>query len=158
MTADLGTITIGSTIEVDDKVNNLVADIESSEGLANEEMTIELAITDLEGNPPEHLSYNIQAIHGTIVLLNEQGHMHEGTTTNTHTTSALTIDASEKNPVTITVNAVGFGHGEQYQEAFGEIATKQVVPEFGTIAVMILVVSIISIIGITSKLQISSKI
>ena len=158
VTADLGTITIGSTIEVDDKVNNLVADIESSEGLANEEMTIELTITDLEGNPPEHLSYNIQAIHGTIVLLNEQGHMHEGTTTNTHTTSALTIDASEKNPVTITVNAVGFGHDEQYQEAFGEIATKQVVPEFGTIAVMILVVSIISIIGITSKLQISSKI
>ena len=77
--------------------------------------------------------------------------MHEGATTNTHTTSALTIDASDENPVTITVNAVGFGHGEQYQEAFGEIATKQVVPEFGTIAMMILAVSIISIIAIITK-------
>ena len=151
VTAELGTITIGSTVESDDKVNNLVADIVSSDGIANEEMTIDVTITDLEGNPPVHLSYNIQAIHGTIVLLNEQGHMHEGTTTNTHTTNALTIDASDENPVTITVNAVGFGHGEEYQEAFGEIATKQVVPEFGTIAMMILAVSVISIIAITTK-------
>ena len=154
VTADLGTITMGSTIESEDKVSNLVADIMPSDGIANKAMTIDVTITDMEGNPPEHLSYNIQAIHGTIVLLNEEGHMHEGTTTNTHTTIPLTIDASEENPVTITVNAVGFGHGEQYQEAFGEIATKQVVPEFGTIAMMILAVSIISIIALTAKSRI----
>ena len=77
--------------------------------------------------------------------------MHEGTITNTHTTNALTIDASDDEPVTITVNAVGFGHGEQYQEAFGEIGTTQVVPEFGTIAMMILTVSIISIITVSTK-------
>ena len=157
VTAELGTITIGSTVDSDDKVNNLVADIKSSEGLANEEMTIEVTITDIEGNPPVHLSYNVQAIHGTMVLLNEQGHMHEGVTTNTHTTSALTIDASDENPVTITVNAVGFGHGEEYEEAFGEIATKQVVPEFGTIAMMILAVSVISIIALTAKSRIAPR-
>ena len=80
--------------------------------------------------------------------------MHEGTMTNTHTTNALTLDASDDDPVTITVNAVGFGHGEQYQEVFGEIATTQVVPEFGTIAMMILAVSVISIIAVSTKSRI----
>ena len=158
---DLGTITLGSTVESNAesnvKVDNLVADIASSDGLANEVMTIDVTITDLDGNPAEHITYNIQAIHGTMVLLNEEGHMHEGTMTNTHTTSALTIDASDDEPVTITVNAVGFGHGEQYQEVFGEIAKKQVVPEFGTIAMMILAISIISIIAVSSKSRIMPR-
>ena len=154
---DLGTITIGSTFEPNTKIDNLVADIVSSDGHANETMTIDVTITDLEGNPAEHITYNIQAIHGTMVLLNEEGHMHKGTMVNTHTTNALTIDASDDAPVTITVNAVGFGHDEQYQEVFGEIATIQVVPEFGTIAMMILVVSIISIIAITTKSRMIPK-
>jgi predicted secreted protein with PEFG-CTERM motif len=151
---DLGTITIGSTIESNVEIDNLVANVVSSDGYANEVMTIDVTITDLNSNPAEHVTYNIQAIHGTMVLLNEEGHMHEGTMTNTHTTKALTIDASDDSPVTITVNAVGFGHDEQYQEVFGEIAKQQVVPEFGTIAMMILVVSIIAIIGITAKSRI----
>ena len=151
---DLGTITIGTSIEPNPEVDNLIANIVSSEGNANEVMTIDVTITDLDGNPAEHITYNIQAIHGTIVLLNEEGHMHGGTVTNTHMTNALTIDASDDSPVTITVNAVGFGHDEQYRKVFGEIAKKQVVPEFGTIAMMILAVSIISIMAITAKTRI----
>ena len=154
---DLGTITMGSTIESNTTVDNLVANIVSSDGYANETMTIDVTITDLKDNPAEHITYNIQAIHGTIVLLNEEGHMHEGTITNTHTTNALTIDASDDDPVTITVNAVGFGHGEQYQEVFGEIATTQVVPEFGTIAMMILAISVISIIAVSTKSRIMPR-
>ena len=42
-----------------------------------------------------------------------------------------------------------------YVEAPGEIATKQVVPEFGTIAAMILAIAIISIIGISAKSKLS---
>jgi predicted secreted protein with PEFG-CTERM motif len=154
---DLGTITMGSTIESNTKVDNLVANIVSSDGYANETMTIDVTITDLKNNPAEHITYNIQAIHGTIVLLNEEGHMHEGTITNTHTTNALNIYASYDDPVTITVNAVGVGHGEQYQEVFGEIATTQVVPEFGTIAMMILTVSVISIIAVSTKSRIMPR-
>ena len=151
----LGTITMGSTGESDAEVDNLVADIVSSDGHANEAMTIDVTITDLEGNPAEHITYNIQAIHGTMVLLNEEGHMHDGTMTNTHTTDTLTIDASDDAPVTITVNAVGFGHNEQYREAFGEIATLQVVPEFGTVAAMILAVAVMSIIAISARSRLS---
>ena len=137
------------------QTDNLVAEITTSEGKANEEMTIKVVITDIEGNPPEHLTYSIKASQGSKVLIDEEGHMHKGVTTATHTTSALPLDASEDMPVNITVSTVGFGHDDQYREVPGEIATKQVVPEFGTIAVMILAIAIISIIAVSAKSKLS---
>ena len=148
--AKLGAITIGNTVE-NSPANNLMAEITSTNGKQGEQMTIDVKITDLQGNPPQHLTYNIQAVQGTMVLLNEEGHMHEGTTTATHKTKALTVAASDATPVNITVNAVGFGHGDQYMDAFGEISTKKVVPEFGPLVLMILALSIVSIIAITRK-------
>ncbi len=151
---DLGTITIGNTIEAGgsaDSVDNLVADIVTSAGNVGEEITIDVTVTDVDGNPAQHLTYNIQAVQGTMVLLNDDGHMHDGTITNTHTTSALTVAASDDTPVTVTISAVGFGHGEEYREVFGQIATTKVVPEFGTIAMMVLLVSIVAIVAITAK-------
>ena len=38
----------------------------------------------------------------------------------------------------------------------GEIATKQVVPEFGTIAAMILAVAIISVIAVSARSRLST--
>ena len=121
-------------------------------------MTIDLTLTDLDGNGIEHITYNIKASQGTEVVLDEEGHMHKGTLTNTHTTSPLPVDASDAMPVVITVESVGFGHDDMYVPVSGEIATKQVVPEFGTIAMMILVVAITSIIAITAKSKISLRI
>ena len=150
---DSATITVGNTLEADTAalVDSLVADIVTSAGNMGEEMTIDVTITDVDGNPAQHLTYNIQANQGTLVLLNEEGHMHDGTITNTHTTSALTIAASDDTPVTVTISAIGFGHEEEYVEAFGQIATTKVVPEFGTIAMMVLLVSILAIVTITAK-------
>ena len=135
--------------------NEIMAEIQTSDGMANEAMTIDLTLTDLDGNGVEHITYNIKATHGSEVVLDEEGHMHKGTLTNTHTTKSLTADASDSMPVEITVESVGFGHDEFYIDASGEIATKQVVPEFGTVAVMILAVAIISIIGISAKSKLS---
>ena len=148
--ANLGAITIGNTVE-NSPADNLMAEITSTDGKQGEEMSIDVKITDLKGNPPQHLTYNIQAVQGTMVLLNEEGHMHNGTTTATYKTKSLTVAASDTTPVNITVNAVGFGHGDQYMEAFGEISTKKVVPEFGPLVLMILALSIVSIIAITKK-------
>ena len=53
--------------------------------------------------------------------------------------------------ITSTINI----HDEQYIDVPGEIATKQVIPEFGTIAAMILGVAIISIIAISAKSKLS---
>jgi len=137
------------------ELDQMMAEIMTSDGIANEEMTIDLTITDLEGNGVEHITYNIKATQGTEILLNEEGHMHKGIITNNHMTSALPLDASDTMPVVITVESVGFGHNEQYVDFSGEIATKQVVPEFGTIAMMILAIAIISIVAVTAKSRLS---
>jgi len=153
---DLGTITLGSTVTAPViQVNDLMAEITASKGNANKPMDIDVTITDMGGNAVEHITYNVKATQGTQVLMNQEGHMHKGVMTNTHTTDApLPFDASETNPVNIIVTSVGFGHDDQFRSAPGEITTKQVVPEFGTIAMMILVVSVISVIAITTKSQI----
>lgn len=135
--------------------SEIMAEIQTSDGMANEAMTIDLTLTDFEGNGIEHITYNIKATQGSDVVLDEEGHMHQGTLTNTHSTAALSADASDSMPVVITIESVGFGHDELYVDAPGEIATKQVVPEFGTIAAMILAIAVISIIGISAKSRLS---
>lgn len=137
------------------EIEQMMAEIMTSEGTANEPMSIDLTLTDLEGSGIEHITYKIMATQGTEVLLDEEGHMHNGVISNNHVTSALPQDASEEMPVVITVESVGFGHDEGYVEFTGEIATKQVVPEFGTIALMVLSVAIISIVAITAKSKLS---
>ena len=133
------------------ELDQIMAEIQTGDGTANKAMTIDLTLTDLDGNGIEHITYNIKATQGSDVVLDEEGHMHKGTITNSHTTDALPMDASDSMPVVITVESVGFGHDEQYVDVPGEIATKQVVPEFGTVAMMILAVAIISIVAVTAK-------
>jgi predicted secreted protein with PEFG-CTERM motif len=135
-------------------LNEIMAEIKTSDGMANEPMTIDLTMTDLEGNGIEHITYNIKATQGSEVILDDEGHMHKGTIMNTHMTSALPMDASETMPVVLSVESVGFGHDDLYVDVPGEIATKQVVPEFG-IAVMILAVAIISIIAVSARSRLS---
>ncbi len=137
------------------ELDQIMAEIQTSGDIANNAMTIDLTLTDLEGNGIEHITYNIKATQGSEVVLDEEGHMHKGTITNSHTTDGLPVDVSESTPVVITVESVGFGHGELYVDVPGEIATKQVVPEFGTISVMILAVAIISIIAVSVKSRLS---
>jgi predicted secreted protein with PEFG-CTERM motif len=137
------------------ELNQIMAEIQTSDGVANNAMTIDLTLTDLDGNGIEHITYYIKATQGSDVVLDEEGHMHKGILSNSHTTDALPADASDSTPVIITIESVGFGHDEQYIDVPGEIATKQVVPEFGTIAAMILGVAIISIIAISAKSKLS---
>ncbi|MDH5463963.1 MAG: PEFG-CTERM sorting domain-containing protein [Nitrosopumilus sp.] len=136
-------------------LNEIMAEIKTSDGMANEPMTIDLTMTDLEGNGIEHITYKIKATQGSEVILDDEGHMHKGTIMNTHMTSALPMDASETMPIVLSVESVGFGHDDLYVDVPGEIATKQVVPEFGTIAVMILAVAIISIIAVSARSRLS---
>ena len=136
-------------------LNEIMAEIKTSDGLDNEPMTIDLMMTDLEGNGIEHITYNIIAMQGSEIILEEEGHMHKGIIMNSHVTSVLPMDASDEMPVVITVESVGFGHDAGYVDVPGEIATKQVVPEFGTIAAMILTVAIISIIAVSARSRLS---
>lgn len=136
-------------------LNQIMAEIKTGDGMMNKPMTVDLTMTDLGGNGIEHITYNIKATQGSEVILDEEGHMHKGTIMNSHVTAALPMDASDSMPVVLTVESVGFGHDELYMDVPGEIATKQVVPEFGTIAAMILAVAIISVIAVSAKSRLS---
>ena len=136
-------------------LNQIMAEIKTGDGMMDKPMTIDLTMTDLGGNGIEHITYNIKATQGFEIVLNEEGHMHKGTKMNSHVTAALPMDASDSMPVVLTVESVGFGHDELYVDVPGEIATKQVVPEFGTIAAMILAVAIISVIAVSARSRLS---
>jgi len=150
-----GSMMDDKTMSMKMDLNQIMAEIKTSDGMVNEPMTIDLTMTDLGGNGIEHITYNIKATQGSEIVLDEEGHMHKGTIMNSHDTTALPMDASDSMPVVLTVESVGFGHDDLYVDVPGEIATKQVVPEFGTIAVMILAVAIISIIAVSARSKLS---
>jgi len=72
------------------------------------------------------------------------------------TTSALPLDASDEMPVNVNVEFLGFGVGDDLTGT-PETGDIQVVPEFGTIAMMILGVSIVSIIALSAKSRVILK-
>ena len=103
----------------------------------------------------EHVNYDIVATHNGETILDESGN-HSHTGEGSHTTSALSADASDDNPIDVTVTFQGFGFPDDDKTGpIGLTNTAQAVPEFGTIAAMILVVAIVSIIVITSKSRLS---
>jgi predicted secreted protein with PEFG-CTERM motif len=116
---------------------------------ANEVVAIDVTIGD------SHVTYDIVATHNGETILDESGvHVHTGE--GSHTTSALTAPASDDNPIDVTVTFQGFGMpGDDMTGPIGLTSTAQVVPEFGTIAALILVVAIASIIAITAKSKVS---
>ena len=73
----------------------------------------------------------------------------------THTTMALPDAASDASPVDVNVEFLGFGVNEPFSGPIGHMETAQVVPEFGTVAILILVVAIVSIIVVTARSRIS---
>jgi len=165
---DLGTITIGSTVE---SVGTLVVEspsteettvtgmssdgkvrveITSSNPSANEPMSIDLKFRDSGGGGlKQHANYDIVAIQNDKEILSFMGaHEHEGN--GMHSTAPLTSDDA----VDIQVTLLGFGLPDDeanWTGSTGEILYFNVVPEFGAIAVMILAVTIMSIIIVSAK-------
>ena len=103
----------------------------------------------------EHVNYDIVATHGGEEILNESGN-HSHTGEGQHITSALAADASDDLPIDVTVTFQGFGiPGEEFTGPIGLTSNAQAVPEFGTIAALILVVAIGSIIAVSAKSRLS---
>lgn len=135
----------------------IMVSIETGSAGEGEQMTIDVTFTDLDGNSVEHVNYDIMATQGTEVVLDEKGaHKHDGI--GSHTTMALPAAASDAMPVDVTVTFQGFGIDPPFTGPIGQVAQKQVVPEFGTIAVMILGIAIVSIIAMTTRSKIIPRI
>ena len=109
---------------------------------AGEAMEISIEFADAE-----HVNHDMTVTqNGEEVLMDEGAHHHEGT--GMHTTAPL----SSSDPVDITVTFQGYGVDDPKTGPIGEeVVFTNVVPEFGTIAMMILAVAIISIVAVTAK-------
>jgi predicted secreted protein with PEFG-CTERM motif len=95
----------------------------------------------------EHANYDVSVTQkGTNVLNDMAAHKHDGK--GMHETSAL----SSSDPVEITVTFQGYGVNDPKTGPIGEkVVFSNIVPEFGTVAMMILAVAIISIVAVTTK-------
>ena len=111
---------------------------------ANEMMEI---FIEFEGK--EHVNHDIMVTQQGGEYMNDEGaHHHDGK--GAHVTAPL----SSSNPVDITITFQGYGNVplEERTGPIGEeVVFSNVVPEFGTIAMMILAVAIISIVAVTAK-------
>jgi len=138
------------TLEDEDMGTSPMIDIFSTGALKGQSMGIQVEFEDLEGASFEHVNFNIMATQNGIVVLDEQGvHDHDGEMS--FQTMPLPADSSDASPVDVDVEFLGFGIDEPFTGPIGEDEEIHVVPEFGTIAVMILGVAIISIIAVTAR-------
>ena len=128
----------------------LIVAIETTPENAGKTMEITLTFTDMGGNSVEHVNYNIMATQGTETILDDTG-VYDPDGVMTHTTMALPVAASDEMPVDVSVEFLGFGVNEPFTGPVGQVETAQVVPEFGTIAMVILGVSIVTIIAFSTK-------
>lgn len=125
------------------------------EQMQGKPLPIEVAITNLEGEQLAHVNFKVMATQGeTEILVVEKEHAHEGMATIMIPELAM---SPEEMPIDFKVELLGFGVGEITGPS-GELATVQVVPEFGTIAMMILGIAIVSIIAITAKSRVIPRI
>jgi len=109
---------------------------------AGEAMEISIEFEDAE-----HVNHDMMVTQNGKEVLNDKGaHHHDGK--GMHKTGPL----SSSDPVNITVTFQGYGVNDPKTGPIGEkVVFSNVVPEFGTIAMMILAVAIISIIAVTAK-------
>ena len=97
-----------------------------------------------------HVNYDITATQNGEVVFEETG-LHSMENIATHQIDAV---GSDENPIDVEVVSLGIGapgNSDDWTGPIGQVTTAQVVPEFGTIAMMVLAVAIISIVAVTAK-------
>ncbi|MGD8431720.1 MAG: PEFG-CTERM sorting domain-containing protein [Nitrosopumilaceae archaeon] len=117
----------------------------ASEPMAGERMEI-----SIEFENSEHVNHDIMVTQNGETVLDDTGaHHHDGK--GAHETAPL----SSADPVDIKITFQGYGVDDPKTGPIGEeVQFSNVVPEFGTIAMVILGVSIISIVAFTSKTRV----
>ena len=129
------------------------------EAAAEEEMQmLMVTITDSAMGDGTHVYLEFSEIHVNYEMIGMQNGEEIFTITGhaMEMTSDHHIDAvgSDENPIDIEIVSLGIGPPDaedDWTEPTGTVATTQIVPEFGTIAMMVLAVAIISIVAVTAK-------
>jgi predicted secreted protein with PEFG-CTERM motif len=122
----------------------------SGEPTEGEQLEITVLFVD-----SEHVNYDLMVTQGDDTVLEDiAAHEHQGM--GTHTTAPL----ASSDPVDVTITFQGFGVTEPFTgDSIGEEAVfTGVVPEFGTIAMIILGVAVMSIVAVTARSRIVPRI
>ncbi len=124
---------------------------------AEEELMVTITDSVVEGGTQVnlefstmHVNYEITAMQNGEQILKEAAHAMEMT----GASHMIGVIGSDESPIDIEIVSLGIGppgDDQDWTGPTGMVAEKQVVPEFGTIAMMILAVAIISIIAVTAK-------
>jgi predicted secreted protein with PEFG-CTERM motif len=114
---------------------------------ASEPLTGERMEISIEFENSEHVNHDITVTQNGETVLDDSGaHHHDGK--GVHETAPL----SSSDPVDIVITFTGYGVDDPKTGPIGEeVVFSNVVPEFGTVAMMILSVAIISIVAVTAK-------
>jgi len=144
--------TYASAMSSDGSMN---VEIESGIPTAGEELAISVSFTDADGNIVEHVNYDISATQDEIEVLSESV-AHAMSEPGMHVTESLTSDSPVD--VQVTILGIGFpGDEASWIGPQGDVVSLQVVPEFGTIAALVLAISVVSIIAVTAKTRVIPK-
>ena len=135
------------------------AELAAAEAEAAEDVELMVMISDSQvmgGTQVElefselHVNYDLTATQNGEVVFEETG-LHSMTLIATHQIDAV---GSDEDPIDVEVVSLGIGapgNEDEWTGPVGQVTTAQVVPEFGTIAMMVLAVAIISIVAVTAK-------
>ncbi|HSA98625.1 MAG TPA: PEFG-CTERM sorting domain-containing protein [Candidatus Nitrosotenuis sp.] len=145
----------GSLIKATSSDGSVHVDLITTVPSKDESMDVNVAFRDSDGNLIPHVNYDIVATQGGTEILNESGaHTHTGQ--DMHSTEA----AGSNDPVDIQVKILGIGLPDEQANWSGpkdDVIPIHVTPEFGSIAIIILGVAIVSIIGFGAKSKIIPK-
>ncbi|KFM15643.1 hypothetical protein AAA799D11_01162 [Marine Group I thaumarchaeote SCGC AAA799-D11] len=127
----------------------ILVEVTSTTPKENMSLDVTIRFFDELENPIKHVNYDVSIIQeGTVVFEETKLHTHTGEST--LRTNVLDSDSSVD--VNITLQGIGLpGEDIKWTGPVNETITFKVVPEFGTIAMMILVIAVISVIGLTTK-------
>jgi len=142
--------TEGSTMTLGGEVMVRVA--ASGDPTEGEPLELALSFMDADGEMTEHANFDVLVRQGNTAVYQETGvHAHQTDGPAMVTTRALASDE----PVDVEVTFQGFGlPGTPMAERTGptgEMVEFEQVPEFGTVAVMVLVAAVVSIVAVTSR-------
>ncbi len=114
-----------------------------TDSVVNDATQVDLEFSEI------HVNYEITATQNGEEIYKETAHSMEMTAS--HMVDAI---GSDDSPIDIEIVSLGIGPPgaeADWTGPTGSVATSQIVPEFGTIAMMILAVAIISIVAVTAK-------
>ena len=130
---------------------SLIVNVDTSDPVAGEMMSVTVTITTDKKVHQTNANYDI------IITQDGKTVLSETDVYTTHGEDEHMTDVLESsNPVDVQVTLQGIGKpGELKTGSMGEAISFHVVPEFGTIAMIVLAVAVVSIIAITAKTKIA---